>query len=139
MLYVPHLQYGGPVTELEVRTAGDPLAVAAALRRELAAADPNLSVVDVMPLRARVDASISAERLATSVAAVFGLLALGLASIGLHGVLSYAVTRRRAEIGIRMALGASRETFFGASCAKLLSSSAPASPSVCLRRSRAAD
>jgi ABC-type antimicrobial peptide transport system permease subunit len=69
------------------------------------AVDRNLAFT-FRPLQDRVDASLTQERLVALLTGFFGLLALLLAGLGLYGVTSYAITRRRAEIGIRMALGA---------------------------------
>src|SRR5512143_761538 len=106
MLYVPYTQYPSQLRELEVRTAGDLVAVAAGLRRELAAVDPRLPVLDLLRMNEQIDASIAPERLIAKLSSVFGLLALALASVGLYGVMSYVVAQRTAEVGIRIALGA---------------------------------
>jgi ABC-type antimicrobial peptide transport system permease subunit len=78
------------------------------LRRTLASIDPNLTVVDLRTFDSLVARNFTEDRLVARLTALFGILALVLASIGLYGVTSYFVARRTGEIGIRMALGATR-------------------------------
>ena len=91
---------------LAVSTASEPAKLAGAVRAELIAEMPNLLITNVSTVERQLEATLLTERLLTSLAVFFGGIALVLASIGLYGVLSYAVARRAHEIGIRIALGA---------------------------------
>lgn len=108
--YVPFLQDPGSwrETTFQVHTTGDPFALVGALRKEMQAIDPNLPLFRVRTLEAQVDESLGRDRLLTTLTSLFGGLALLLACAGLYGVLSFSVTQRTHEIGIRMALGADR-------------------------------
>jgi predicted permease len=80
------------------------------IRRTLAQVDPNLTVMDLRTLDAQVAGNFNQERLVAQISSLFGILSLVLASVGLYGVMSYYVARRTSEIGIRMALGATRSS-----------------------------
>ena len=105
-IYFPHRQFPWRSMWLTVRTTGDPRALVAAVRREVAAIDPDVPVARAQPLTQLV-ADVAAEpRLTTVVFATFAAAALLLAAAGLYGIVSYDVVRRRRELGIRLALGA---------------------------------
>jgi macrolide transport system ATP-binding/permease protein len=109
-VYVPLEQSSSESMALYVRTTGDPLQQIAPVAREIRTTNAAIAVTNPRTGRQIIDGGLFSARMGVVMLTVFGLLALGLASIGLYGILAYAANRRQREIGLRMALGASRSS-----------------------------
>ena len=108
-IYLPLLDSiggGTPVMTMTVRTDVDPNSIMPTVRREIAALDPALPITDVRTMGAIIGESMSRTTFTMTLLVIAALVALFLGSVGIYGVISYVVTQRTAEMGIRQALGA---------------------------------
>ena len=110
MIYLPYRQgraaQGVGMLTIAIRAAADAAETAAALRREVRSLAPDLLIANLTTLEEKRDSSLARERVVATISMWFGALALLLGCVGLYGTLSYAVTRRTSELGVRVALGA---------------------------------
>ena len=113
MMYVPFEQAPFPGAVLVTRTTLDPSAVVQTIRGDVASIDASLPVTDVGLMPDLINASLAEPRFRTLLMGVFAVMALGLAAIGIFGVISYSVSCRTHEFGVRVALGASRGRILG--------------------------
>ena len=113
LVYVPHAQYPFEFMTVFVRTAADPMSLAPMVRAQLAAIDPQIAIGAMRPGEALVADAVAQPRFRMVLLAAFAIAALVLAALGLYGVMAFAVSQRRSEIGLRIALGAGRGEVIG--------------------------
>ena len=111
-LFMPNDQQPFPFTALVVRTVGEPAQLEKAIREQIRLVDADQGISKIEEMEQMVSDSIARPRLEAMVLTLFGVIALGLASIGLYGLIAFSVAQRAREIGIRVALGASRAGVF---------------------------
>ncbi|HEX5736609.1 MAG TPA: ABC transporter permease [Blastocatellia bacterium] len=111
-VYGSFAQFYSPSVTLQVRTAGDPKSLMRALQKEVEGLDPNVAIRGLTTLADLRQVPLFPSRAMAMVSSLFGLLAVGLTALGLYGILSYSVSQRKREVGIRMALGAQAADIF---------------------------